>query len=42
MRHSHAMRVVVAEDSVLMREGIVRVLEDTGMEVVGRRGTPRI
>jgi DNA-binding NarL/FixJ family response regulator len=30
------MRVVVAEDSVLLREGIVRVLEDAGFEVVGQ------
>jgi DNA-binding NarL/FixJ family response regulator len=32
------MRVVVAEDSVLLREGIVRVLEDAGFEVVGQAG----
>ena len=32
------MRVVVAEDSVLLREGIVRILEDTGIEVVGQAG----
>jgi DNA-binding NarL/FixJ family response regulator len=30
------VRVVVAEDSVLLREGIVRVLEDAGFEVVGQ------
>jgi DNA-binding NarL/FixJ family response regulator len=30
------MRVVVAEDSTLLREGIVRLLEDAGLEVVGR------
>ncbi len=30
------MRVVVAEDSVLLREGIARLLEDCGFEVVGR------
>ena len=29
-----AMRVVVAEDSVLLREGIARLLEDAGLEVV--------
>src|SRR4029078_1481904 len=29
-----AMRIVVAEDSVLLREGIVRLLEDEGMEIV--------
>jgi len=30
------MRVVVADDSVLFREGIVRLLEDAGFEVVGQ------
>ncbi|MBV8953218.1 MAG: response regulator transcription factor [Solirubrobacterales bacterium] len=30
------MRVVVAEDSALLREGIVRLLEDTGFDVVAR------
>ena len=30
------MRVVVAEDSVLLREGIVRLLEEAGFEVVGQ------
>jgi DNA-binding NarL/FixJ family response regulator/class 3 adenylate cyclase len=33
------MRVVVAEDSVLLREGIARLLEDAGFEVVGQAGT---
>ena len=32
------MRVVVAEDSVLLREGIVRLLEESGHEVVGQAG----
>jgi DNA-binding NarL/FixJ family response regulator len=32
------MRVVLAEDSVLLREGIARLLEDAGMEVVGQAG----
>jgi DNA-binding NarL/FixJ family response regulator len=32
------VRVVVAEDSVLLREGIVRLLEDAGHEVVGQAG----
>ena len=32
------MRVVVADDSVLLREGIVRVLEEAGFEVVGQAG----
>jgi DNA-binding NarL/FixJ family response regulator len=33
------VRVVVADDSVLLREGIVRLLEDAGFEVVGQAGT---
>jgi DNA-binding NarL/FixJ family response regulator/class 3 adenylate cyclase len=33
------MRVVVAEDSVLLREGIASLLEDAGLEVVGQAGT---
>ena len=33
------MRVVIAEDSLLLREGIVRLLEDEGMEIVGQAGT---
>jgi DNA-binding NarL/FixJ family response regulator len=32
------VRVVVAEDSVLLREGIVRVLADAGFDVVGQAG----
>jgi DNA-binding NarL/FixJ family response regulator len=32
------MRVVVADDSVLLREGIVRLLQDAGVEVVGQAG----
>jgi DNA-binding NarL/FixJ family response regulator len=32
------VRVVVADDSVLMREGIVRLLEDAGHEVVAQAG----
>ncbi len=30
------MRVIVADDLMLIREGIARLLEDAGMEVVGR------
>ncbi len=30
------MRVIVADDSVLLREGIARLLEDAGFEVVGQ------
>ncbi len=32
------MRVVLGEDSVLLREGIARLLEDSGFDVVGRAG----
>jgi DNA-binding NarL/FixJ family response regulator len=32
------MRVVVAEDNTLLREGVARLLEDAGMQVVGRFG----
>ena len=32
------MRVVVADDSVLLREGVVRLLEENGCEVVGQAG----
>jgi DNA-binding NarL/FixJ family response regulator len=34
------MRIVIAEDEALLREGIARLLGDAGMEVVGRSGTP--
>jgi DNA-binding NarL/FixJ family response regulator len=32
------VRVVVADDSVLLREGVARLLEDAGLEVVGQAG----
>jgi DNA-binding NarL/FixJ family response regulator len=32
------MRIVVGEDSVLLREGIVRLLNDAGLDVVGQAG----
>ena len=32
------MRLVVADDSVLLREGIVRLLEDAGFDVVAQAG----
>ena len=32
------MRVVIAEDSVLLREGVAKLLEDEGFELVGRSG----
>jgi DNA-binding NarL/FixJ family response regulator/class 3 adenylate cyclase len=34
-----AMRIVIADDSVLLREGVVRLLEEAGFEVVGQSGT---
>ena len=33
------MRVVLAEDSVLLREGVARLLEDEGFEIVAQTGT---
>jgi DNA-binding NarL/FixJ family response regulator len=33
------VRVVLAEDSVLLREGVARLLEDQGFDVVGQTGT---
>jgi DNA-binding NarL/FixJ family response regulator len=32
------MRVVIADDSVLLREGIARLLEDAGFDVAGQAG----
>jgi DNA-binding NarL/FixJ family response regulator len=32
------LRVVIAEDSVLLRSGIVQLLEDSGFDVVGQAG----
>jgi len=32
------VRVIVAEDSVLLREGVVRLLEEAGFKVVGQAG----
>ncbi len=32
------IRVVIADDSVLLREGLVRLLNDSGFEVVGQAG----
>ena len=32
------LRVVVADDSVLLREGLVRLLEESGFNVVGQAG----
>jgi DNA-binding NarL/FixJ family response regulator len=33
------MRVVIAEDSVLLREGIARILEAEAFDIVGQAGT---
>ena len=32
------MRVVLADDTVLLREGVARILEDAGFDVVGQSG----
>src|SRR5205807_5542580 len=40
IRGRTVMRVVIAEDSVLLREGAVRLLEGAGIEVVGQAGDP--
>ncbi len=34
------MRVVLADDSVLLREGVARILQDADFEVVGQAGNP--
>ena len=33
------VRVVLADDSVLLREGMARLLVDAGVDVVGQAGT---
>src|SRR3954466_9868964 len=33
-----ALRVVIADDSVLLREGLTRLLEESGFEVAGQAG----
>jgi DNA-binding NarL/FixJ family response regulator/class 3 adenylate cyclase len=38
-RRGEAMRVVLADDSVLLREGVARLLEDAGMDVLAQSGT---
>ena len=32
------MRVILADDAVLLREGLARILTDSGFEVVGQAG----
>jgi DNA-binding NarL/FixJ family response regulator len=39
MNEDRPLRVAIAEDSVLLREGIARLLEDAGFEVVGQSST---
>jgi DNA-binding NarL/FixJ family response regulator len=34
------LRIAIGEDSVLLREGLVRLLVDAGLQVVGAVGTP--
>ena len=34
----NGLRVVLAEDSVLLREGVARILEESGFDVVGQAG----
>ena len=36
MSDERPVRVVIAEDSILLREGIARILDETGFEVVGQ------
>ena len=36
--HEDRLRVVIAEDSVLLREGIARLLEESGFDVAGQAG----
>jgi DNA-binding NarL/FixJ family response regulator/class 3 adenylate cyclase len=35
----NAIRVVISDDSVLLREGVVRLLQETGFDVVAQSGT---
>jgi DNA-binding NarL/FixJ family response regulator len=37
-RGDEPLRVVIADDSVLLREGLVRLLEESGFEVAGQAG----
>jgi DNA-binding NarL/FixJ family response regulator len=38
LEHPPALRVVVADDSVLLREGLVRLFDEAGFETVGAYG----
>ena len=35
---NESIRVVIADDSVLLREGLARLLEESGFEVAGQAG----
>ena len=39
MNSARALRIVVADDNALLREGIASLLVEAGHEVVGRAGT---
>jgi DNA-binding NarL/FixJ family response regulator len=39
-RGTDLIRVVLADDSVLFREGVARLLTDNGIDVVGQAGSP--
>jgi DNA-binding NarL/FixJ family response regulator len=39
MSGEHQLRIVLAEDSVLLREGVSMLLTDAGLDVVGQVGT---
>ena len=41
-RPSVTLRIVLADDSVLLREGMARLLADAGFDVVGQAGTPDV
>ena len=41
MNAPRPLRIVVADDNALLREGIASLLEDAGHEVVGRSGRRR-
>ena len=36
------MRVILADDAVLLREGLARILTDSGFEVIGQAGDARL
>jgi DNA-binding NarL/FixJ family response regulator len=42
MQAPEALRIVLADDSLLVREGTARLLQDAGFEVVGQAGDPDV